>query len=102
VEVEATGAPFRAAVDGPAHRTIAAAMLEAYGIPRTTLGQGGSIPLCNVLADTYPAAEIILMGVGEPNALIHAPNESVDPTEIASMALAEAIFFQRYAAAGHE
>jgi hypothetical protein len=68
----------------------------------TTLGQGGSIPLCNVLADTYPAAEIILMGVGEPNALIHAPNESVDPTEIASMALAEAIFFQRYAAAGHE
>ena len=48
-----------------------------------TLGQGGSIPLCNVFADTYPEAEIILMGVEEPLALIHAPNESVDPQEIA-------------------
>ena len=45
----------------------------------TTLGQGGSIPLCNVFAETYPDAEIILMGVEEPQALIHAPNESVDP-----------------------
>jgi acetylornithine deacetylase/succinyl-diaminopimelate desuccinylase-like protein len=102
VEREATGAPFLAEQGGPAYASISAALEEAYGRPMTTLGQGGSIPLCNVLADTYPAAEIILMGVGEPNALIHAPNESVDPTEIASMALAEAIFFQRYAAAGHE
>jgi acetylornithine deacetylase/succinyl-diaminopimelate desuccinylase-like protein len=64
-----------------------------------TLGSGGSVPLCNVLADTYPDAELILMGVEEPLALIHAPNESVDPAEIASMALAEALFLQRYAAA---
>ena len=74
-------------------------MREAYGKPMATLGQGGSIPLCNVFADTYPDAEIILMGVEEPLALIHAPNESVDPSEIASMALAEALFLQRYARA---
>jgi cell division protein FtsW (lipid II flippase) len=42
-------------------------------------------------------AEIILMGVEEPRALIHAPNESVDSREIAGMALAEALFLQRYA-----
>ena len=58
VEVEAAGAPFRAATDGPAYAAIAAAMLEAYGTPMTTLGQGGSIPLCNVFADTYPEAEL--------------------------------------------
>ena len=74
-------------------------MLEAYGTPMTTLGQGGSIPLCNVFADTYPEAELILMGVEEPMALIHAPNESVDPSEIEAMALTEALFLQRYAAA---
>jgi acetylornithine deacetylase/succinyl-diaminopimelate desuccinylase-like protein len=62
------------------------------------LGDGGSIPLCNVFADTYPGAELILMGVEEPLALIHAPNESVDPAEIAAMALVEALFLQRYAA----
>jgi acetylornithine deacetylase/succinyl-diaminopimelate desuccinylase-like protein len=99
VALEASGAPFRARTDGPAYRAIAEAMEEAYGVPMTTLGQGGSIPLCNVFADTYPDAEIILMGTEEPQALIHAPNESVDPREISAMALAEALFLQRYAAA---
>ncbi len=98
VVLEASGAPFRATVDGPAYRAIAAAMEEAYGVPMTTLGQGGSIPLCNVFADTFPGAEIILMGTEEPQALIHAPNESVDPREIAAMALTEALFLHRYAA----
>ena len=98
VEVEATGSPFLATVDGPAYRAMGAAMQEAYGAPMVSLGQGGSIPLCNVFTDTYPDAEIILMGVEEPQALIHAPNESVDPQELSAMALAEALFLQRYAA----
>lgn len=97
VDIEATGSPFEAATDGPAFGALAAAMQEAFGVEMTRLGQGGSIPLCNVFAELYPEAEIILMGVEEPQALIHAPNESVDPTEIASMALAEALFLQRYA-----
>ncbi len=96
MEPEAAGSPFRAEVDGPAYAAMSAAMEEAFGVPMATLGQGGSIPLCNVFADTYPDAEIILMGVEEPSAMIHAPNESVDPREIASMALAEALFLQRY------
>ena len=98
-EIEAPGPAFLARTGGPAHQAIAAAMQEAYGKPMVTLGTGGSIPLCNVLADTYPDAELILMGVEEPLALIHAPNESVDPGEIAAMALTEALFLQRYAAA---
>jgi acetylornithine deacetylase/succinyl-diaminopimelate desuccinylase-like protein len=99
IETEAVGSPFSADTEGPAYRAMAAAMLEAYGVPMTTLGQGGSIPLCNVFADTYPGAEIILMGVEEPLALIHAPNESVDPTEIERLALSEALFLRGYRAA---
>jgi acetylornithine deacetylase/succinyl-diaminopimelate desuccinylase-like protein len=97
-EIEAPGSPFLAKTGGPAYQAIAAAMHEAYGRPMVTLGDGGSIPLCNVFADTYPDAELILLGVEEPLALIHAPNESVDPTEIAAMALTEALFLRRYAA----
>ena len=97
-EIQAPGSPFQAKTDGPAYQAIAAAMHEAYGRPMVTLGDGGSIPLCNVFADTYPHAELILMGVEEPLALIHAPNESVDPAEIAAMALTEALFLQHYAA----
>jgi acetylornithine deacetylase/succinyl-diaminopimelate desuccinylase-like protein len=76
-----------------------AAMQEAYGHEQTTEGQGGSIPLCNVFAETYPDAEIMLMGVEEPKCLIHAPNESVDPSEIENMALSEALFLENYAQA---
>jgi acetylornithine deacetylase/succinyl-diaminopimelate desuccinylase-like protein len=96
VEPEASGAPFRAQTNGPAYSALNQAMKEAYGQGFTKLGQGGSIPLCNVFADTYPDAEIILIGVEEPMALIHAPNESVDPTEIENMALTEALFLQSY------
>jgi acetylornithine deacetylase/succinyl-diaminopimelate desuccinylase-like protein len=99
VERESSGQPFLAETGGPAYAALAAAMRDAYGTPMATLGQGGSIPLCNVFRAAYPRAEIALMGVEEPRARIHAPNESVDPTEIARMALAEALFLQRYAAA---
>jgi acetylornithine deacetylase/succinyl-diaminopimelate desuccinylase-like protein len=99
VEPEGEGAPFRAATNGSAYKVMGEAMKEAYdGESMTFLGQGGSIPLCNVFAETYPQAEILLMGVEEPLALIHAPNESVDPREIERLAVAEALFLQRYAA----
>ncbi|MEV4147765.1 dipeptidase [Amycolatopsis sp. NPDC049691] len=101
VEVEAIGEPFRAATGGPAHQAMHDAMRTAFGRPVSRLGQGGSIPLCTVLAETYPEAEILLIGVEEPQARIHAPNESVAPAEIANMALAEALFLRNYGAAGH-
>ncbi|NED67058.1 dipeptidase, partial [Streptomyces sp. SID10244] len=56
------------------------------------------IPLCNVFAETFPDAEIMLLGVEEPLCLIHAPNESVDPTEIENMAIVEAMFLRDYPA----
>ena len=95
----ALGDPFVGSLDGPGFEAMKVAMEEAFGRPMTTEGQGGSIPLCNVLADTYPDAEIMLLGVEEPKCLIHAPNESVDPSEIERTALAEALFLERYAAA---
>jgi acetylornithine deacetylase/succinyl-diaminopimelate desuccinylase-like protein len=96
IEPESQGQPFLATTGGPAYAALDAAMREAYGKPMVTAGQGGSIPLCNVFRETYPQAEVILMGVEEPLTLMHAPNESVDPTEIANMALAEALFLHRY------
>lgn len=68
-------------MDGPAYEAIASAMKDAYGTPMSTLGQRGSIPLCNVFAETYADAELIMIGVEEPAALIHAPNESVAPAK---------------------
>jgi acetylornithine deacetylase/succinyl-diaminopimelate desuccinylase-like protein len=98
-EREADGEPFVGALSGPGYETMRSAMRDAYGVDPVVQGQGGSIPLCNVFAETFPQAEIMLLGVEEPLCLIHAPNESVDPSEIANMALVEALFLQRYAEA---
>ncbi|WP_009476804.1 dipeptidase [Rhodococcus sp. JVH1] len=102
VEREAVGSPFRATTDGPGYAALGAAMEEAFGKELGTAGQGGSIPLCNVFSAVLPTAEIALIGVEEPRCLIHAPNESVDPGEIENLAVAEALFLQRFATAGRQ
>jgi acetylornithine deacetylase/succinyl-diaminopimelate desuccinylase-like protein len=96
-EREADGQPFTGAVEGPGYDAMTSAMRAAYGRDVVLQGQGGSIPLCNVFAETFPDAEIMLLGVEEPRCLIHAPNESVDPTEIENIALVIALFVQKYA-----
>lgn len=98
VELEGFGAPFQASTEGAGYQAMAAAMALAYGRPVTTAGQGGAIPLCNTFARTYPEAEIMLIGVAEPACLMHAPNESVAPSEIEQIALAEALFLLGYPA----
>lgn len=98
IDREADGQPFTGSLDGPGYAAMSAAMKAAYGRDAVAQGQGGSIPLCNVFKDTFPDAEIMLLGVEEPQCLIHAPNESVAPSEIENMALTEALFLQNYAA----
>ena len=98
VEREGIGQPFTARTSGPAYAALGAAMRDTFGREMTMAGQGGSIPLCNVFHETYPDTEIALIGVEEPQCLIHAPNESVCPAEIENMALAVALFLQRLGA----
>ncbi|WP_030544177.1 dipeptidase [Streptomyces albus] len=100
VEQCGEGQPFRADTTSPAYAAMAAAMREAYpGEEMQIAGQGGSIPLCNTLASLYPEAEILLIGLSEPEAQIHAVNESVSPEELRRLSLTEARFLLNYAAA---
>ncbi|MDQ0954495.1 acetylornithine deacetylase/succinyl-diaminopimelate desuccinylase-like protein [Streptomyces phaeochromogenes] len=93
------GQPFRADTTSPAYAAMAEAMSVAYdGAEMQYAGQGGSIPLCNTLASLYPQAEILLIGLSEPEAQIHAVNESVSPEELERLSVAEALFLRNYAA----
>ncbi|MFJ4947126.1 dipeptidase [Streptomyces sp. NPDC088760] len=93
------GQPFRADPSSPAYQAMADAMAVAYpGETMSHAGQGGSIPLCNTLAGLYPRAEILLIGLSEPEAQIHAVNESVSPEELERLSVAEALFLRNYAA----
>ncbi|MDQ1040582.1 acetylornithine deacetylase/succinyl-diaminopimelate desuccinylase-like protein [Streptomyces sp. V3I8] len=99
IEQTGQGQAFRADTTSPAYAAMAEAMSAAYdGAEMQYAGQGGSIPLCNTLASLYPQAEILLIGLSEPEAQIHAVNESVSPEELERLAVAEALFLTKYAA----
>ncbi|WP_328455285.1 dipeptidase [Streptomyces sp. NBC_00386] len=93
------GQAFRADTSSPAYASMAEAMAVAYpGQKMQSAGMGGSIPLCNTLASLYPETEILLIGLSEPKAQIHAVNESVSPDELERLSVAEALFLRNYAA----
>ncbi|MEU2184449.1 dipeptidase [Streptomyces thermolilacinus] len=98
VEQVGQGQPFQADVASPAYTSMAEALAVAYpGEEMQAAGMGGSIPLCSTLGALYPQAEILLIGLSEPEAQIHAVNESVSPEELERMSVAEALFLRNYA-----
>ncbi|MFD7909197.1 dipeptidase [Streptomyces sp. NPDC059752] len=98
LEVVGQGQPFRADTDSPAYASMRAALEAAYpGQEMQISGMGGSIPLCNTLTSLYPEAEMLLIGLSEPEAQIHAVNESVSPQELERLSVAEALFLVNYA-----
>lgn len=100
IEREPVGHPF-STIAGSApdtvHELLGRCLAEAYDAERVAeVGSGGSIPLCTALRTAHPAASIALLGVEDPAAAIHSPDESVDPREIERIAVAEAAFLTRY------
>jgi acetylornithine deacetylase/succinyl-diaminopimelate desuccinylase-like protein len=100
VEVQRTKAapPFRCKTDGPGYAAARDALAEAFGRPAGEAGCGGSIPLLRTLEAAAPGAEFVLWGPEDVAASrIHASDESVDPSEIEKMIVAQALLLQRLA-----
>ena len=97
VEVSGVNQPFSTDVTAEAIDQLGQCLKEAYGAEDLAIvGTGGSIPLTTTLQEQFPNAQIALYGVEEPLCGIHGVDESVDPTEIEHVAIAEAMFLQRY------
>ena len=87
-----TGWPFAVDPSGPSLKAARQALEQAYGQAVETIGSGGSIPLINSLKKAAPAADVILWGAEDLGlSRIHASNESVDPSEIERMILAQVL-----------
>jgi acetylornithine deacetylase/succinyl-diaminopimelate desuccinylase-like protein len=48
---------------------------DFFGAPCATIGQGGTIPLMNMLARGFPKAQMMVCGVLGPKSNAHGPNE---------------------------
>jgi acetylornithine deacetylase/succinyl-diaminopimelate desuccinylase-like protein len=100
VEVERVDAVpgFRCQTGGLGYAAARRALEQAYGRPPGEAGSGGSIPLLQTLQNAAPNAEFVLWGPEDlAAARIHASDESVDPSEIERMIVAQAFLLQHLA-----
>ena len=71
------GNPAQVPVSGPLVQAGLAAYEQAFGVAPVLVGQGGAIPLVGELSELFPDAELLVTGLADPDARMHAPNESV-------------------------
>lgn len=71
------GEPFLVDTSGWAVDEALAAMREAWGSEPEQVGVGGSIPFIAQLAETFPAAQVLVTGVEDPHTRAHSPDESL-------------------------
>jgi cysteinylglycine-S-conjugate dipeptidase len=66
----------------------------AYEAETVEMGTGGSIPFISMFSERYPGVPILVVGCGDPTSAIHAPDESVDFSDVGKATLSEAIAFR--------
>ncbi len=57
------------------HQALQAASQAQFGAGYGTIGQGGTIPLMNLLSQGFPQAQMMVCGVLGPQSNAHGPNE---------------------------
>ncbi len=91
-------APFRAVTTGPAYAAARTAFGEAWGVPPVEVGVGGLIGFLAPFVRTFPAAEVLITGVEDPDTRAHAPDESLHLGDFERACLGEALLLHRLGA----
>jgi acetylornithine deacetylase/succinyl-diaminopimelate desuccinylase-like protein len=97
-----TGEPFLVDTAGWAVAETREAMTAAWGVEPVDIGVGGSIPFIADLVREFPAAQILVTGVEDPDSRAHSPNESLHLGVFKRAVLSEAFLLGRLnARTGH-
>lgn len=88
-----TTVPFQ----GPFADAARAAFVEAWGVEPVFTGQGGSIPMVADFQQAFPAAEIVVTAVCDPDSRMHGIDESLHLGDFAKACKAEALLLARLA-----
>ncbi|WP_298227380.1 dipeptidase [Gryllotalpicola sp.] len=89
------GDPFLVDTSGWAATAVKQAMADAWGTAPVEAGIGGSIPFIADLVRVFPAAQILVTGVEDPDSRAHSPNESLHLGVFQRAILTEALFLAR-------
>ncbi|MGB3909476.1 MAG: dipeptidase [Pseudolysinimonas sp.] len=90
-----TGNPFLVDSSGWAAADAVETMGEAWGTEAVEIGAGGSIPFISDLVEMFPAAQILITGVEDPDSRAHSPNESLHLPTLQRAILSEALLLSR-------
>lgn len=86
------GKPFEADSAGWAKKLAESALSAAWQNESVDIGIGGSIPFIADLTEVFPAAQILVTGVEDPDSRAHSPNESVHLESLQNAMIAESLF----------
>lgn len=89
------GDPFLVDTSGWAVAEATDAMAAAWGRDAALTGIGGSIPFIADLVKEFPAAQILVTGVEDPDTRAHSPNESLHLGVFRRAILTEAVLLAR-------
>jgi acetylornithine deacetylase/succinyl-diaminopimelate desuccinylase-like protein len=89
------GNPFLVDTTGWAVAEAKDAMQEAWGVAPLETGIGGSIPFISDLVEVFPAAQILITGVEDPDSRAHSPNESLHLGVFQRAILTEAVLLAK-------
>ncbi len=89
------GNPFLVDTSGWAVADAKDAMRDAWGIDAVETGIGGSIPFIADLVEQFPAAQILVTGVEDPDTRAHSPNESLHLGVFRRAILTEAVLLAK-------
>lgn len=90
-----TGNGFLVDTSGWAVAEAKTSMTDAWEAEAVETGIGGSIPFISDLVDTFPAAQILVTGVEDPDSRAHSPNESLHLGVFQRAILTEAVLLAR-------
>jgi len=85
------GQPYAIHATGPVYDAARAAFRTAWGREPVDMGMGGSIPFIAEFARAFPAATILVTGLGDPDTQAHSINESLNLDVLEKAAVAEAL-----------
>lgn len=85
------GQPYAIHATGPVYDAARAAFRTAWGREPVDMGMGGSIPFIAEFARAFPAATILVTGLGDPDTQAHSINESLNLAVLEKAAVAEAL-----------
>ena len=82
------------------HDLVVRSLEDAFGRTAIELGDGGPIPPVAVFGEAALQAEIVLVGVADPESRPHISNESIHLGEFERTTVAETLFLHRLAPGG--